>query len=246
MKKPSLDNRQWVRPTVSISSHLAAPYITSQEPGIQKLSGQFERLKNPLLSNAFGKTAALVDNGGLIVIASAVDGEGKTFTAINLALSLAADLEQEVLLIDGDLKQREITQKLQINHLPGLFDILTDNTTTLNSALAKTDIHNLNILPAGKSRRGSTEVLCSRQMDEFISQLTQYQRDSLIIIDTPSLLDTAEAQVFTEIAGQIVFVIGAETTRQRTIKKALKLLPTRTAVNLILNKSTSISHNRGN
>ena len=209
-----------------------------------ELSDEYRRIKRPLLSNAFGKSASLVDHGNLILVTSSVMGEGKTTTSVNLALSIAQERDHTVLLVDCDVVKKGVSRMLGVSGMPGLIDVLEDDYFTVGDALLRTDIPELSVLAAGKRHEYVTELLASRRMRNLVEEMSSRYDDRVIIFDAPPLLPTPQTQVLAGLVGQIVFVIEAGKTPQTIVQDALEMLPREKAIGLVLNKSESIS-NRG-
>lgn len=214
----------------------AAGMITPDNVRSQ-IAEEFRMIKRPLLKNAFGQGAALVKDGNLIMVTSAFPSEGKTFNAINLAMSIAMELDNTVLLIDADVARPSVTSYLGIESGPGLVDYLLGDHPDLSQLMIKTDIPKLTLLPAGRRHPHSTELLASENMRTLMAELSQRYPDRMVIFDSPPLLATTEASVLASLMGQIVVVVESEKTTQDALKEALSLLDANKGINLILNKS---------
>lgn len=212
-------------------------------PGSQlgsSFSDEYRRIKRPLLSNAFGKTATLVDRGNLIMVTSSVPGEGKTHTAINLALSISQERDHTVLLVDCDVNKRGASRTLGLANWPGLVELLENDSFALGDALLHTDIPELSVLCAGKQHDYVTELLASQRMASLVDEMVSQYDDRVIIFDAPPLLPTPQTQVLAALVGQIVFVVEAGKTAQDSVEEALQLIPEEKAIGLVLNKSVGI------
>jgi receptor protein-tyrosine kinase len=210
-----------------------------------EIRNEYRRIKRPLLSNAFGKTASLVDRGNLIMVTSSVPGEGKTYNAVNLALAFAQERDITVLLVDCDVTKQGVSRMLGVDkRRPDLTDLLTSESLSAGEALLRTDIPGLVLLPAGKPHEFITEMVASQRMASLVDELSTRYHDRVIIFDAPPLLSTPESQVLAGLVGQIVFVIEAGKTPFTIVQEGLGMLPKEKAIGLLLNKSESIS-NRG-
>lgn len=198
---------------------------------------EYRRIKRPLLSNAFGKTASLVDRGNLILITSSVPSEGKTHTSINLALSMVQERDHTVLLVDCDVAKQGISRRLGLGKMPGLVDVLENDDFTVGDALLHTDIPELTVLCAGKQHEYVPELLASKRMSSLIDELASRYEDRVIILDAPPLLPTPQTLVLAGLVGQVVFVVEAGTTPQSVVEEALEMLPDGKAIGLVINKS---------
>jgi exopolysaccharide/PEP-CTERM locus tyrosine autokinase len=203
----------------------------------RQLADEYRLIKRPLIANAFGVGVTRADDGNLILISSAVSGEGKTHTCINLALSLAAETDRNVLLVDGDVAKPHISRLFGVADQPGLLDALGDTHVPLDQLLLRTDIPGLSLLPAGGWTDYSTELLASDRMRLLCRELADRYSDRIVLLDSPPLLATTEAQAIAQSVGQIVIVIAENATARDDVAAALDLLDKRKPINAILNKS---------
>ena len=216
---------------------LLAP--TSDE---EALAGEYRNLKRPLVAHAFGKRATQIPDGHLIMVTSAFPGEGKTFTCINLSLSMAQEKDTTVLLVDADLAKPHITSLFGVQDEYGLLDVLDGTVPDLTSVILDTSIPGLKILPAGRPREHATELLASQRMEEIVSELGQAEKNRIVLFDSPPLLLTSEAKVLSSLVGQIAMVIKAGDTPRQAVLEALSALPEGKATNLILNQARISGH----
>ena len=206
---------------------------------------EYRRVKRPLLSNAFGKTASLVDQGNLIMVTSSVEGEGKSHTAINLALAFAQERDFSVLLVDSDVTKHGASRLLGLDRRrPDFTDLLASDSMATADAILATDVPSLYVLPAGKPHEYITEMIGSRRMVQLLQELATAVPGRVVILDAPPILATPESQVLSTLVGQIVFVIEAGKTPYSIVQDALGMLPGDKAIGLLLNKCEGIS-NRG-
>lgn len=210
------------------------------DAGRSKIAEEYRLIKRPLITNALGHAGSPpVPNGNLIMVTSSVPGEGKSFTAINLAISMATELENTVLLIDADVAKSSIPRYLGLDSDLGLLDVLRDPNLDLSDVLIKTDIAKLTVLPAGRGFAHATELLASSAMRDFVKDIATRYHDRIIIFDCPPLLATSEATVLASYMGQIVFVVEASRTPQEAVKDALSHLTDCEHVGIVLNKAPS-------
>ena len=202
-----------------------------------KIENQYRAIKRPLIANAYGKRASKVADGSLIMITSSVAGEGKTRTSINLALSMAQELDYSVLLVDADVTKPHITEVFDVSDSTGLLDLLEHERFDPNECVLATDVPGISVLPAGAPRSASTELLSGSRMDDVIAQLLEANSNRLIILDSPPLLETNEAKGLATVAGQVLLVVNAGNTPQETVLAALATVPEDKAINLILNQA---------
>ena len=216
---------------------LATMGFLSQDQGHSGMSEEYRMIKRPLIYNAFGKGAQGIERSNLILVTSSIPAEGKTFTAINLAMSIANERDKNVLLIDADVAKPSIAKTLGITKSPGLIEYLEDESLDFSDISLTTDIPSLQIIPAGKRHTFSTELLSSDRMVQFVDELSQRYSDRIVIFDSPPLLAATQAEVLATLVGQIILVVGAETTMQSTVQDAMKKLEERDVVLALLNKA---------
>jgi exopolysaccharide/PEP-CTERM locus tyrosine autokinase len=202
----------------------------------------YGRIKRPLLSNAFGNSASLVEKGKFILVTSSIPDEGKTYTAINLALSIAYERDCTVLLIDCDFARQGVSSALGIAGKPGLVDALESDYFSVGDIMLRTDIPELCLISAGKQHAFVTELLASQRMSELMSEIGDRYNDRIIILDGPPLLPTPQTQVLINLVGQVVFVIEAGKTPQAVVEEALGMISEEQATGLVLNKCEGISN----
>jgi len=203
-----------------------------------QIAEEFRIIKRPLIANAFGLGAARVKNGNMIMITSSLPGEGKSFCAINLAISMAMEMDRTVLLIDADVAKPRVPEYLGIHADLGLLDVLQDKNLKLSDVMIKTDIAKLTILPAGRTYKRATELLASDAMTRLVEDIGNRYPDRIILFDSPPLLATSEASVLATHMGQIVMVVEAERTSQEAVREALSHIQSCEVVNMLLNKAT--------
>lgn len=203
----------------------------------EMLANQYRDIKRPLIAHAFGKRATRIERGNLIMVTSALAGEGKTFTSINLALSMARERDHSVLLVDADVAKPHISHMFGAENEPGLLDVLEDSERDLRSVILPTDEPGLSMLPAGKPRANASELLASDAMEGVVAALSSSTTRRIVILDSPPLLQTSEAKVLARLSGQIAMVVRAEHTHRDIVESALATLSEEQAVNLILNQA---------
>ena len=210
-------------------------FITPDAPRSQ-IADEFRVIKRPILRNALESDGSNRPRN-LVMVTSALPREGKTFTALNLALSVAAEVNNTVLLIDGDVAHPMFEELLGVPREPGLLDLLTRDDVTVADALVKTNIDKLTVLPAGSRQSFATELLASEQMANLLRSLASRYPDRMIIFDSPPLLPTTEARVLASHMGQIVMVVAADATTQHAVSQALATIESCDIVLMMLNKA---------
>lgn len=233
------DGQEGTRARVALDwTHLKAMGIVDpRSEHNSQVSEQLRNIKRPLLMHVNGQAASVVKHPNLIMVTSSLPGEGKTFTSINLAMSLAMEMEKSVLLIDADVAKPEVSNRLGVQAKAGFTDVLSDPTVELKDVLIRTDLPNLQLLPAGRKHVHSTELLASGAMRDLAAELATRYADRIIVFDSPPLLMTSEARVLASLMGQIVVVVEESRTTQPVIKEALGLLQSCEVIGLVLNKS---------
>ncbi len=205
--------------------------------GRTTLLEDFRIIKRPLLKRAFGERVAGEKPANLIMVTSSLPGEGKTFCAINLAMSIAMELDHTVLLIDADVARPSVLHTLGLPAERGLMDVLLDDNLDVADVLLRTNVNTLSILPAGTSNPRATELLASQSMSSLVTEIANRYPDRIVIFDSPPLLLTSEAHVLASHMGQIVVVVEAEVTTQHAVMAAVAQLQGMPNVNLIYNKT---------
>lgn len=200
---------------------LAARGIITPQLQRTPTADQFRVIKRPLLANATGKGAVPVRNGNRIMVTSAMPGEGKTFSAINLAMSIAMELDHTVLLVDADVSRPSVMKTLGLPSGPGLMDLLLGEQIDMPQALLRTNIEKLSLLPSGTPHARATELLASDAMSALVEEMGRRYPERIIIFDSPPLLMTTESRVLATHMGQILIVVQAGHTQRSQVRQAL-------------------------
>lgn len=236
-KKANIDNHP-SQPQINIDlDRLHRLGIVTPQHGKTQIAEQFRIIKRPLLTNAFSKNSG-IKNGNLIMITSSLAGEGKSFCSTNLAMSIAMEMDNRVLLVDADVARPSIPRMLDFNpDRKGLLDIILNPSLNVSDILTKTSVDKLTLIAAGTRHPHATELLASQSMADILMELAQRYSDRIVIFDSPPLLLTSEARVLASQMGQIVLVVEAERTTQQTVKEALRQIESCDVINLIYNKA---------
>src|SRR5215472_13626217 len=202
---------------------------------------EFRLIKRNLIS-AWSQNDLRADRRAsrLIMVTSARPGEGKTFTALNLALAFASERNVKALLVDVDTQHSTVPKVLGIGGNKGIVDVLAGNLE-LSEVLIQTNIPNLMILPAGRGGPHVPELLSSHEMGTLLEEMSHRLADRYIVIDTPPCMASSDAAALAPLVGQIVFVIEAHNTQQGEIEAALSTLGACPRISLLLNKSDSLA-----
>lgn len=201
------------------------------------IASQYQQIKRSLIASAIGKNGTAIENGHLIMVASALPGEGKTFTSVNLALSMALEQDTDVLLVDADVAKPHISRIFGLQADRGLLDLLVDRNLPAESAILPTNVPGLSILPAGKQIATATEMLASTRMEELVAELSPPGTRRIVLFDSPPLLLSTESRALVHAVGQVVLVVRAQFTARKAVLDAIELLGDTKPISLILNQS---------
>ncbi|MDR3369904.1 XrtA-associated tyrosine autokinase [Rhodoferax sp.] len=244
-------------PAPAATPELSAPVVTSRRVDLDldaltvagiinpnsprsEIADQYRVVKRPLIKNAMGKGASIIANGNLIMVTSALPGEGKSFTSINLAMSIATELDNTVMLVDADVARPSVMRMLGLPDGPGLLDMVLDDTLDMSSVLLKTNVDKLTILPSGTPHPRATELLASDAMVKLLEDMAARYPDRIIVFDSPPLLITTESRVLATHMGQIVLVVNAGKTLQSEVKQAVATIESCPVKLLLLNRASSL------
>lgn len=198
------------------------------------ISEAFRRIKRRVLRNVTEQAPDTRPN--LVMVTSSVPGEGKSFCAINLALSIALEKDHTAMLVDGDVVRPSLSRVLGVNAPQGLMDVLSGGIG-LSQVLLRTNIEKLILLPAGTDQEHKTELLASGAMGRLLREMSDQYRDRIIIFDSPPLNAASEASVLSNQMGQVLVVVEAGKTTERALASALSRIESKNVVGLVLNKA---------
>jgi protein-tyrosine kinase len=221
---------------INLQQLSASGYVTSDAPRTP-IADQYRVIKRPLLANAAGKGTSAVPNGNLIMVTSALPGEGKSFTAVNLAMSMAMEQDHHVLLVDADVAKPSLVRTFGLPSSRGLLDMLLGENIPMSDVLLRTNIDKLTFLPSGTPHPRATELLASDAMTSLIEDLGRRYTDRIVIFDSPPLLQTTEARVLAGHMGQIVMVVQAEKTLESQLRHALSTIESCPIKLMLLNQA---------
>ena len=186
-------------------------------------------------------------NANSVLVTSSHPGEGKTFTSINLGVSIAQQLDRTVLIIDADLRNPwrdhfDFSYDFWgIKPDKGLADFLTGDAE-IEDVILNPGIDKLTIIPAGRSLPNSAELLSSQRMEQFIIDVKKrYGSNRICIFDSPALLPYTDALVFSHLIDSILLVVQAERILPEDFKKVLKLLEGKPLIGTVFNKTRGLS-----
>jgi exopolysaccharide/PEP-CTERM locus tyrosine autokinase len=216
--------------------HLREQCLIEPEGQVTGLLEEFRIVKRQLLLTAAesraGRGAA---HGERILICSALPGEGKTFCAVNLALSMAAEKDTEVLLVDADFAKPSVLSTLGLPGGPGLMDALADPAIAVEDCILGTDIPGLFVLPAGNATGSDTEFLASARTQEVLGRLTAHAPNRIVIFDSPPVLAASPASELAHHVGQALMVVRAQRTGEAALRDAVNILSGCDDIRLLLN-----------
>ena len=170
-----------------------------------------------------------------ILITSPHENEGKTFCAVNLALSLAAERDLEVVLIDADLANPSVKQVFGLPEHTGLMDVLADENARVENHVLQTDIDGLWLLPPGRQSSHASEALSSRGTAQMFERLTAQAPNRIVLIDSPPALAASPAAEIAKHVGQTILVARADRTGKTALEDAAQLLSACPDIKLVLN-----------
>jgi protein-tyrosine kinase len=203
----------------------------------RRFADQYRRIKRPILMQVQTLIAARSPAARLVLMASALPGDGKTFTSINLALSMARERDISVLIMDADVAKPHVGRIFGVECELGLLDALADDAIDIESLVLPTSVQGLSLLPAGQHHESATELLTSLRMNHVLTRLTSCDPRRVVLIDSPPLLLSSESRALVEIAGQVVLVVRAGGTPQRAVQEAIGYIGEDTPMGLVLNQS---------
>jgi exopolysaccharide/PEP-CTERM locus tyrosine autokinase len=210
--------------------------LVAPEDEERQLAAEYRNIKRPLLAGMTGENRVRL--GNVVVVTSALPGEGKTFTTINLALSLALERDRQVVLVDGDVAKAHLTHMFDLDGEPGFLD-LGDVACGFAETIVKTNYASLYVLPAGNKNAEATEILRSERIVSLLAFLAADPR-RIVLIDAPPLLVTSEAAVVASLAGQVVVVVKATETPQEAVTRAIETIAEDKSVSLVLNQADAV------
>ncbi|MET0507935.1 MAG: AAA family ATPase [Burkholderiaceae bacterium] len=232
-------------PDRSLGAPVSLPLARMRETGLlipaaraTQTGQEFRLIKGAVLEAAIGAKSRKTPRERRIAVASALPGEGKTFCAINLAVSIVSSGEQPVLLIDADMIRPSIDRHLDVGGIGGLVDAMKDESSVF-PLIRPTDIPGLHVLPAGASLAHAGEYLASRRIAQLLDAISAVYPEWIVVLDTPPLLAVTEVRSLIKHVGQVLLVVEAGGTTRRSIQAALATLPEGTDTRLVLNKASS-------
>ena len=207
------------------------------------INEEYRAIKRKIIDNAFGPLSKSLNNSNIIMVTSSRPGEGKTFTAVNLALSIALEQDKTVLLVDADVLRPNVMRTLELQNQDGLMEYLLGEKADIAEVMCQTNVPNLRIIPAGKSHHLSTELLASEKMYDVVQEFANRYPDRIVIVDTPPLLGINETAILANLAGQAIVVAEEQATKISDIQEAVGQLNPDMAIGFVVNKGQKINRN---
>jgi protein-tyrosine kinase len=205
-----------------------------------RFADYYREIKRPVIQRAFAAGAAT--NQRLILVTSALPAEGKTFTALNLALSIARERDLSVLLVDADFPKAHIGRALGVDEELGLLDAVAEPSHKVESLILGTDVKGLEVLPGGRSSAHAPELVASARMGEIVARLVAQNRRRLVLFDSAPLLVSSEARALNQLPGQIILVARSGMTPRRALQDAIAQIDNKKLQGLVLNNAYAKSH----
>lgn len=200
------------------------------------INEEYREIKRKLLANAFGPLSSTIKNSNIIMVTSGRPSEGKTFTATNLALSIASEQDKTVLLVDADVLKPNVLNTFGLERRSGLMEYLTGEVDDIADVLYPTNVDKLKIIPAGRTHHLSTELLASQKMHETVDEFANRYPDRIVIFDTPPLIGITESAILANFAGQAVVVTEEGNSKLSDIRLSVERLNPDMAIGFVVNK----------
>jgi receptor protein-tyrosine kinase len=223
---------------IDVPALTAAGFATQENVNVE-IAADLRRIKRPLLMAV--KKSASVGNAGLphnlILMTSALPGEGKTFVSINLALSVAAEVDRTVLLVDADVAKNDVARVLGVSYEAGLTDLLSRDSLRSEDVVLQTNIDSLSFLPSGRMLPNVDELFASDRMSNLMRELADRDPSRIVIVDGPPLQAGTEAGVLARMVGHVIVLVEADQTPRASLEDAMHQLKGCHSVSMILNKA---------
>ena len=203
----------------------------------RQINEEYRAIKRKVLSNAFGPLSKTLERSNVVMVTSSKPGEGKTFTAVNLALSIASEQDKTVLLVDADVLRPNVMKTLGARNREGLIEYLLGEKKNISDVMVSTNIPKLKLIAAGKPHNLSNELLASGVMSNTVDEFSTRYKDRIVIIDTPPLLGINETSVLANLAGQAIIVCDEGRSKIHDIRNAVAHLNPEMAIGFVVNKS---------
>ena len=214
-------------------------FLPSSDAEMHRLAEEYRSIKRRLLPAADPARAAL-PLGNLVMVGSAVANEGKTFACANLALSIAREKDWSIVLVDADIKKRELTEFFSAEGELGVLDLIKEQELDFESVVMPTSMPGISFLPAGGRDQDASELLASERMRDLCLEISRRDSHRIVLFDSSPVLLTSEASVLATQVGQIVLIVRANSTPQQAVLAALAQLDHRKPMACVLNNVTAV------
>jgi protein-tyrosine kinase len=234
----SLNPQHLLGPTHKITTEQlrSAGMVRFQQRG-ERIGEEF-RLASHNIRQAYSKLKHVTGHN-VVMVTSACPAEGKSFAALNLAGALSDGGDKPVLLVDGDIRERSLTQLLGCADTPGMLDIPVSPQQLMRSLTIRADIKNLSFLPIGGNILDGSGSSNGPSITSLLHDLSKTYSDHLIVLDAPPSLANSDPSSFAAIVGQIILVVEAGKTRRKEVENALDVLDACPQISLLLNRITA-------
>jgi len=227
--------REYDLKRIKIDAHALRSAGYCPEEGLERrFADHFRHIKRPLIDKALSGSADM----RLVLICSALPGDGKTFTTLNLALSMARERNTSVLLVDADASKARLSEILGLRTESGLLEALGDDSVDVESLIVETDVPGLEILPAGRFVESAHELIASVRMDQIAARLAGLNKQQLVLFDSAPLLVSSDARALMRVSGQVVPVARAGVTPRHAVQEAVANIDRKKLQGLIVNQVT--------
>ena len=203
----------------------------------RRLADQYRQVKRAILTRLQELDPLSSGSSRWFMFTSSLPGDGKTFTSINMALSLAREPAACVVLVDGDLPKRHVSHIFGVEKEAGLFDALADDSVAPESLVLPTNVPGLSILPAGAQLESVADQLTDDRVLNILSRIVAQDPKRIIVLDSPPLLLSGESRALAQAVGNVVLVVRAGGTPQRAVQDALSQLGAEKLIGIVLNQS---------
>ncbi len=217
---------------------LAKAGLIDQAQPHSRVAEELRIVESKLLRQAFNDDApsSRKIRSNLILVTSALAGEGKSFVSLNVAAGLASQSGRRVILVDADAKPSGLRKTFGHTTAPGLLELVSQNGLNVDNLVVGTAINNLDMLPLGGDAKRSAELFASTRMVELLQELSRRYADRAILLDAPPCLSSSVPHAVAQVVGQVLFVVAAGYTQHEDIEAALGLVQACPQISLVLNK----------
>lgn len=221
--------------SIDLAALQASGYLP--EPSRERqFAEHYRKIKRPLIERVLSRNESSSERSSrIIMVTSALPGDGKTFTSLNLALSIARERDVSVLLVDADGLKQHVSSILGIKHEPGLIDVLADEKVRAEALVLRTNVRGLSLLPAGQFVEGTAELFSSVRMRDTLESLIRQDHRRIVLLDSPPLLLTNESRGLVKLVGQLALVVRAGLTPKSAVKECIGLFENDQAGGIIVN-----------